>query len=79
MEPKRHLTVAQLEQALREKTREVDALHRISESISNTLDLESVLKHIVNMVVEADAGDVGLALELAHGRRRTASGPVTRA
>ena len=45
MESKK-VSAAQLEQALREKTREVDVLHRISESISNTLDLEAVLRHI---------------------------------
>src|SRR5689334_2436337 len=53
-------TVTQLEQALREKTREVDVLHRISESISNTLDLESVLRHIVDMVVEVTKADACL-------------------
>ena len=36
-------SLAQIEQALGEKTREVDLLHRISHSISNTLDLETVL------------------------------------
>ena len=29
--------------ALREKIREVEVLHKISDSISNTLDLEAVL------------------------------------
>jgi len=37
-------SVAQLQQALREKAREVDVLHRISASISNQLDLEAILK-----------------------------------
>ena len=46
-------SAAQLEQALREKVREVDVLHRITDSITNTLDLEAVLKHIVEVVVEA--------------------------
>ena len=50
-------TLIQVEQALREKTREVDVLHRISESISNTLDLEAVLRHIVDMVVEVTKAD----------------------
>jgi hypothetical protein len=40
---KRPPSLAQLEQALKEKTREVDVLHRITDSISNTLDLEAVL------------------------------------
>lgn len=42
---------------LRERTREVEVLYRISESISSTLDLESVLKHIVEMVVEVTKAD----------------------
>ena len=61
-------TVTQLEQALREKTREVDVLHRISESISNTLDLESVLRHIVDMVVEVTKADACLLYLISDGR-----------
>ena len=61
-------TVTQLEQALREKTREVDVLHRISESISNTLDLESVLRHIVEMVVEVTKADACLLYLISAGR-----------
>ena len=49
--PKDILTV------LRERTREVGVLHRISESISSTLDLEAVLKHIVEVVVEVTRAD----------------------
>ena len=61
-------TVTQLEQALREKTREVDVLHRISESINNTLDLESVLRHIVDMVVEVTKADACLLYLISDGR-----------
>ena len=61
-------TVTQLEQALREKAREVDVLHRISESISNTLDLESVLRHIVDMVVEVTKADACLLYLLSDNR-----------
>jgi signal transduction protein with GAF and PtsI domain len=50
----------QVEQALREKMREVDVLHRITESISSTLDLEAVLKHIVDVVVEVTKADACL-------------------
>lgn len=60
MEGKKAASAAQLEQALREKTREVDVLHRISESITNTLDLESVLRHIVDVVVEVTKADACL-------------------
>ena len=61
-------TLAQIEQALREKTREVDVLHRISESISNTLDLEAVLRHIVDMVVEVTKADACLLYLLSDNR-----------
>ena len=59
---------AQLEQALREKTREVDVLHRISDSISNTLDLQAVLKHIVDVVVEVTKADACLLYLLSDRR-----------
>jgi signal transduction protein with GAF and PtsI domain len=58
----------QVEQALREKTREADVLHRIAESISGTLDLEAVLKHIVDVVVEVTKADACLLYLLSDGR-----------
>ena len=57
-----------LEQALREKTREVDVLHRISESISGTLDLEAVLRHIVDVVVEVTKADACLLYLLSESK-----------
>jgi signal transduction protein with GAF and PtsI domain len=57
-----------LEQALREKTREADVLHRISESISSTLDLEAVLRHIVEVVVEVTKADACLLYLLSESR-----------
>ncbi len=57
---KRMPSVAHLQQALREKTREADVLHRISASISNQLDLEAILKHIVEVVVEVTKADACL-------------------
>ncbi|HEV8540224.1 MAG TPA: GAF and ANTAR domain-containing protein [Nitrospiraceae bacterium] len=68
MPSKRTQSTQQLEQALREKTREADVLHRISESISGTLDLESVLKHIVEVVVEATKSDACLLYLLSETR-----------
>lgn len=68
MESKRRQSLAQLEQALREKTREVDVLHRITESITNTLDLEAVLKHIVEVVVEVTKADACLLYLLSDSR-----------
>ena len=53
---------------LRERTREVEILHRISESISSTLDLEAVLKHIVEMVVEVTKADACLLYLLSERR-----------
>jgi len=60
MTTKRIPSMAHLQQALREKTREVDVLHRISASISNQLDLEAILKHIVEVVVEVTKADACL-------------------
>jgi signal transduction protein with GAF and PtsI domain len=67
METKKR-SLEQLEQALREKTREVDVLHRITDSISNTLDLEVVLKHIVDVVVEVTKADACLLYLLSDNR-----------
>jgi signal transduction protein with GAF and PtsI domain len=64
----RRASLLQVEQALREKAREVDVLHRITDSISNTLDLESVLKHIVDVVVEVTRADACLLYLLSDGR-----------
>ncbi|TAJ07779.1 MAG: GAF domain-containing protein [Nitrospirae bacterium] len=68
MATKRPQSVQALERALREKTREVDVLHRISESISATLDLEVVLRHIVEMVVEVTRADACLLYLLSESR-----------
>ncbi|MFM8552554.1 MAG: GAF domain-containing protein [Nitrospiraceae bacterium] len=68
MATKRVQSVQALERALREKTREVDVLHRISESISGTLDLEAVLRHIVEMVVEVTRADACLLYLLSESR-----------
>ena len=68
MQPRRHQSVESLDQALREKTREVDVLHRISESISNTLDLEAVLEHIVAVVVEATKAEACLLYLVSDSR-----------
>ena len=68
MPAKRHQSAQQLDKALREKTREAEVLHRISDSISNTLDLESVLSHIVEVVVEETKADACLLYLLSDGR-----------
>jgi signal transduction protein with GAF and PtsI domain len=56
----RHSTTEELKYIVRERTREVHILHRISESISSTLELETVLKQIVEVVVEVTKGDACL-------------------
>src|SRR5207244_9125096 len=53
---------------IREKTREADVVHRISDSNSNTLDLEAVLKHIVEVVVEATKAEACLLYLLSESR-----------
>ncbi|MGH7233226.1 MAG: GAF domain-containing protein [Nitrospiraceae bacterium] len=68
MKPSQPRLPHHLAQALREKTREVDALHRISESISSTLDLETVLTHIVDMVVEVTKAEACLLYLLSETR-----------
>ncbi|WP_447973022.1 GAF domain-containing protein [Nitrospira sp. Kam-Ns4a] len=68
MAGKRTQSVEQLERALREKTREVEVLHRISETINATLDLEAVLKHIVDVVVEVTKADACLLYLLSPSR-----------
>lgn len=68
MRTPRDTSTHDLEQALRQKTREVDVLHRITESISSTLDLETVLRHIVDVVVEVTKADACLLYLLAEGQ-----------
>jgi len=49
-----------LRRALAEKTKELDVLQRITESISSNLDLNQVLKEIVEMVFELTHADATL-------------------
>jgi signal transduction protein with GAF and PtsI domain len=68
MRKPRDMSTHDLEQALRQKTREVDVLHRITESISSTLDLETVLRQIVDVVVEVTKADACLLYLLSESR-----------
>src|SRR5207237_7198227 len=68
MQPRSRQSVQSLEQALREKTREVDVLHRMSDCISNTLDLEAGLQPIVEVVVEATKSDACLLYLVSDSR-----------
>jgi signal transduction protein with GAF and PtsI domain len=65
----RDQSAEQLREALRQKSREVEVLHRISESVTGTLDLETVLKHIVEMVVEVTKADACLLYLLSANRQ----------
>ncbi|WP_447979931.1 GAF domain-containing protein [Candidatus Nitrospira bockiana] len=61
-------SVSSLERALREKSREVEVLHKISDSISSTLDLEIILSHIVDIVTEVTKADACLIYLLSGSR-----------
>jgi signal transduction protein with GAF and PtsI domain len=52
--------IKQLKEALREKTKELELLRQISESISGNLDLDSVLKQIIDVVVQVTRADACL-------------------
>jgi signal transduction protein with GAF and PtsI domain len=56
------------QRALREKIREVEVLHKISDSISSTLDLETVLSHIVEVVTDVTKADACLLYLLSDSR-----------
>ena len=60
--------VKELKKALQEKEKETAILHQISESISCNLDLDEVLKQIIEIVVQVSHGDACL-LYLLDGRR----------
>jgi signal transduction protein with GAF and PtsI domain len=68
MNEQRRSSHSTVERALREKTREVEVLHKISGSISSTLDLETVLSHIVDIVTEVTKGDACLLYLLSDSR-----------
>ncbi len=57
MATSRRTSADDLKQLIRERTREVHILHRISESISSSLEQETVLKQIVEVVVELTKAD----------------------
>ena len=48
---------ATLQRALRDKTREAEILHRISETVSGNLDLDAVLHDIVEIATEVTKAD----------------------
>ncbi len=54
---------------LRQKTEEIHLLHRLSETVSSTLDLDAVLRHLVEVVVDVTHADACL-LYLLDGSRQ---------
>ncbi len=61
--------VLELKRALRQREKELEILTRLSEQISRTLDLEDLLKQIVNIVADTTGADACL-LYLLDGSRR---------
>jgi signal transduction protein with GAF and PtsI domain len=68
MKEPHHSSRTTVERALREKTREVEVLHTISDSINSTLDLETVLSHIVEIVTNVTKADACLLYLLSDSR-----------
>jgi len=50
-------SIATLKRALRDKTREANILHRISDAVSGNLDLDAVLREVVEIAVEVTKAD----------------------
>jgi signal transduction protein with GAF and PtsI domain len=61
-------SVATLQRALREKTREAEILHEICETVSAKLDLDAVLRDIVDIAVKVTKADSCLIYLLTPGR-----------
>ncbi len=57
-----------LQRALREKTREAEILHRICETVSGKLDLDAVLRDIVDLAIQVTKADSCL-IYLLNSRR----------
>ncbi len=54
------LSLQELKQVVKERNREIQLLHRMSASIGSSLELGTVLKHIVEVVVEVTKADACL-------------------
>jgi signal transduction protein with GAF and PtsI domain len=64
-----HTTTTALRRQLRQKKNEVHLLHRLSETVSGTLDLDTVLRHLVEMVADVTKADACLLYLLDAGRK----------
>ena len=68
MRPPRGTSAAALQRALREKTREAEVLHQICETVIGNLDLDEVLRDIVDIAVQVTKADSCLIYLLNPGR-----------
>ncbi|MEW6324074.1 MAG: GAF domain-containing protein [Nitrospirota bacterium] len=59
---------ANLRRQIHQKTEEIALLHRLSETVSSTLDLETILRHLVEMAVDVTGADACLLYLLDSGR-----------
>jgi signal transduction protein with GAF and PtsI domain len=69
MAPTTHTTTTVLRRQLRQKKDEIHLLHRLSETVSGTLDLDTVLRHLVEMVADVTKADACLLYLLDAGRK----------
>jgi signal transduction protein with GAF and PtsI domain len=61
-------SLTSLRRALRDKTREAEILHEVSETVSGTLDLDAILRNIVEIAVQTTKADSCL-IYLLNSRR----------
>ena len=59
----------ELKRQLRQKSAEISLLHRLSEAVGGTLDLDTVLRHLLEMVVDVTRADACLLYLLDASRR----------
>jgi signal transduction protein with GAF and PtsI domain len=64
-----HMASSALRRQLRQKLDEIRLLHRLSETVSGTLDLDTVLRHLVDMVADVTRADACLLYLLDAGRK----------
>jgi signal transduction protein with GAF and PtsI domain len=57
MKPNSRVSTSTLQKALRDKTREAEILHKVSETVSGNLDLDAVLRDIVEIAIDVTKAD----------------------
>ena len=66
--PKTETSIQALRRDLREKTREAEILHQISETVSGNLDLDAVLRDVMEIAVQVTKADACLVYLLSSRR-----------